>query len=514
MKNKKNGVTYLYHDQFYWNFEKQQTRHKRVCIGKIDTKTGKQVFNEKYMASKAKKSPVQEEPTFAIHPIGQILVLDHMAKSLKLEKVLKTSFGNANARKLLALAYYCTCETEPLGKAGKWLDHHGIGTELSQPGQIVEFLASIERASLERFFENWVKTMQISQQYIYVITSAASYSRHNPFLYYGNNRDRDALEQIHLAIACDKKSGIPLTYLPLAGNLRIAQDAETVLSKVGAYRHVPCSLVLNRILYTQTSIALLMEHGFDFMIGIPSRISWQNRLIEDFRKQLDTTEPFFDHRVETIRYTAYPSDDKQSTIHVFFDPFWRKEQERNLEGLLANCQTELIDNNLFEEHSQLYDRYFELRKNPGGSRKVARKVDPKHLFFLSNAGFWAIQTNCEDDSKTVLDQFGRRNQLENHFENLKNEIDCKLLQINDPQIFSVRLFIQFLALILSSNLDLSIQKDDRLASFASFHDVLDAMDSYFRVSLPESSRILYSAPTKMQTLLSESLHFVLPKGAE
>jgi transposase len=511
--NKKNGITYLYHDQFYWDTEKQQTRHKRVCIGKIDAKTGKQVFNQKYIATKSKKAPIQGKTPFTLHSVGQILLLQHLVKTLKLDKTLKSSFGEAQASQLLDLAYYCICKPEPLSQAGSWLTQHGRENSLTGYEQIAEFLSSISEEAQQGFFNNWGKTPIAPELYIYDLTCSSSYSKHNYFLYYGNNRDSEALEQVNLAIVYNNKTGIPLGYFPLPGNLKTIDDAESVFSQVCRHiREKSCFFVLNRIFYTTDNLAHLMERGFKYMIGIPSRIAWKNTLIEDFRKKLDEKEPFFDYRGKTIKYQSYPSSDGKSTVHVYFDPRWREQQENNLLNLLACCHSELAENRLVEEHSQLYNRYFEVRKNPGGSRRVVKKIDPKQLFFLSNAGFWTMQTNSLEEPGKILEKYTRRNELEVYFENLKNETDCQLLQINDPQKFSTRLFIQFLALVITSSLTQALKENIQQASFGSYHDILDAMESFSTILLSDSSSQLFTSPTEMQSLISESLHFVLPTG--
>lgn len=41
VKNKKNGTTYVYESENYWDKEKKQTRSKHKCIGKIDPETGR-----------------------------------------------------------------------------------------------------------------------------------------------------------------------------------------------------------------------------------------------------------------------------------------------------------------------------------------------------------------------------------------------------------------------------------------------------------------------------------------
>jgi transposase len=513
INNKKNGITYLYHDQFYWDTEKQQTRHKRVCIGKIDAKTGKQVFNQKYIANKTKKTPLQGKTPFTLHSVGQILLLQHLVKTLKLEKTLRISFGEAKTSKLLALAYYCTCKSEPLSQGGKWLTQHGLDTSLTGHEQISEFLSTISEDSQQRFFDSWKKNLPATELSVYDLTSSASYGKHNYSLYYGNNREIEALEQVNLALVCNKKTGLPLAYFPLPGNLRNGKAAESVFSQLCV--HTPeksCFFVLNRIFYSPANLEYLRERGFKYMIGIPSRIAWKNALIEDFRRHLDEQEPFFDYRNKTLKYQAYPSFDGKSTIAVYFDPVWRKQQENNLENLLACCYSELATNCQVEEHSQLYDRYFEVRKNPGGTRRVIKKVDPKQLFFLSNAGFWTMQTNSIEDPAKILEQYKKRNELEVYFENLKNETDCQLLQINEPQKFSARLFIQFLSVVITSALDSALHADARLDAFNSAQQMLDAMESFSTVLLSDSSLQLFTSPTEMQSLLSESLHFVLPKA--
>ncbi|MDO9534054.1 MAG: transposase, partial [Bacillota bacterium] len=40
LKNKKNGVTYVYESSGYWDKDKQQARNTRKCVGKLDPVTG------------------------------------------------------------------------------------------------------------------------------------------------------------------------------------------------------------------------------------------------------------------------------------------------------------------------------------------------------------------------------------------------------------------------------------------------------------------------------------------
>jgi len=53
MKSKQNGVTYVYESTGYWDKEKKQARNKRICIGKIDPKTGEFVPSKRMLAEGA-----------------------------------------------------------------------------------------------------------------------------------------------------------------------------------------------------------------------------------------------------------------------------------------------------------------------------------------------------------------------------------------------------------------------------------------------------------------------------
>jgi len=61
--NKKTGVTYAYESKSYWDKDKQQSRAKRMCIGRLDPETKEIVPTQKrssrsLMIEKGKPGPV------------------------------------------------------------------------------------------------------------------------------------------------------------------------------------------------------------------------------------------------------------------------------------------------------------------------------------------------------------------------------------------------------------------------------------------------------------------------
>ena len=58
MKSKQNGVTYVYESTGYWDKEKKQARNKRICIGKIDPKTGEFVPSNLHSRNIIPRNPI------------------------------------------------------------------------------------------------------------------------------------------------------------------------------------------------------------------------------------------------------------------------------------------------------------------------------------------------------------------------------------------------------------------------------------------------------------------------
>lgn len=53
LKNKRNGVTYVYESSGYWDKEKQQARNKRKCIGKLDPVSGELILSKRIRDAEA-----------------------------------------------------------------------------------------------------------------------------------------------------------------------------------------------------------------------------------------------------------------------------------------------------------------------------------------------------------------------------------------------------------------------------------------------------------------------------
>ena len=122
LKNKKNGVTYVYECESFWNKEKKRPDSKRKCIGKLDSKTGDLIPSARMQDINLAKTHL-ETIIADIKIKGSTLLFDHISEITGLKSVLKSSFPK-NWRMILSLAYFQVKEGKPISEAEHWSKTH------------------------------------------------------------------------------------------------------------------------------------------------------------------------------------------------------------------------------------------------------------------------------------------------------------------------------------------------------------------------------------------------------
>lgn len=494
IKNKKTGVVYLYRNQHYWDPEKQQTRNIRRCIGKLDEETQEPIFNHRYIAEQKIEHSIKEERIAYIQPIGKILLLEKVFVQSKLNLHLKRVFTKEEISMIKDLVFYLVSEGNQLSNANRWLMQNHIRKENLSFETIKDLLKTLNKNRQGQFFESWAKQKDRSEHHLYDLASEASYMSHNQFLYYGHNMNKEALQQNNIVIVINKKSSRPRNYTVLGGNMRDIPTLNILPFRMGLSSLETTTLVLNRIFYSRQRIHSLMEDGQKFLVRIPSQKKWLAKVINEHKQEILQSPSFTTREGTTLQAITVP-EEGVGYIHIYYEASWREDQKRNLSNILFTCKSELLENNLVDEHQRLYDEYYEVKHSQKGYRRVLFRKDPQEAFEQSNAGYWALLTNSEKDPEQALHTYLNRNRLEAEWDNMKNEEDCRLLEVHDPYIFSGRAFLQFLSLVMSSYMDKVLQENDAKG----YKEALDTMASYARVQFENLMHETYTRPTTKQS---------------
>ena len=493
IKNKKTGVIYLYENQHYWDSEKQQTRNIRRCIGKLDGKTQEPLYNHRYRTEQKMEQFIIEERVACIQPIGRILLLEKAFIQSKLRLYLKRVFTEDEVALIKDLVFYLVSEDNQLSNANQWLMYNYTDKRELSFEAIKDLLKTLNKSRQNQFFEDWAKPSIKTEHLLYDLASAASYKGHNSYLYYGHNRDKEALEQNTIILVVDKNSTRPRNYTVLGGNMRDIPTLNILPFRMGLPSLETSTLVLNRTFYSRQRIQTLMQEGQKFLIRVPSQKKWLAKVIHEHKEEI-LQGPTFTTIGDTTLQAITVIEQGVGLIHIYYEASWREEQKRNLSNILFACKNELLENNLVDEHQRLYNEYFEVKYSQKGYRRVLFRNDPQEVFEQSNAGYWAILTNSEEDAEQALHTYLTRNHLEAEWDNMKNEEDCKLLEVHDPYIFSGRAFLQFLSLVMSSYMD-KVLKD---GAAIGYKKALAIMASYTRVRFENLMHETYTKPTEQQ----------------
>lgn len=498
IKNKKTGVVYLYQNQHYWDSEKKQTRHIRRCIGKLDTNTQEPIYNHRYRSEQKIEHTLQQERIAFIQPIGRILLLEKVFVQSKLRVHLKKVFSDDEVTMIKSLVFYLVSEDNRLSNASNWLLQNYHEQQPLSFERVKDLLKILNKSRQNLFFENWKRRSSKTEHLLYDLSSEASYKSHNSYLYYGHNRDKEALEQNNIVIITEKKSTRPCNYTVLGGNMRDIPTLEILPFRMGLASLETTTLVLNRIFYSQDRIRSLIEQNQRFLIRIPSQKKWIATLIREHREEI-LQAPSFQTREDTTLQAFTLQQKGVGLVHIYFDSSWREEQKRNLSNILFACKSELLENNLVGEHQRLYDQYFEVKYSTKGYRRVLYRQDPQEVFEESNAGYWAILTNSEEDPQQAVQTYLTRNHLEAEWDDMKNKQDCRLLEVHDPYIFSGRAFLQFLSLVMTSYMDSVLS----VHAAGGYKEALATMASYAKVRYENLMHETYTIPTDKQEEIAE-----------
>ena len=270
-KNKKTGVTYAYESISYWDKEKQQSRAKRKCIGRVDPETNKIIPTRKRKAQTVEtkaKSGVAPVTLFARKFYGATYLFGRIGEESGVVDDLKTCFPD-HFRQILSVAYYLIMEDRnPLSRFPRWavIHQHPYGSVISSQ-RSSDLFASITEEARQRFFRLQGKRRTDREYLAYDTTSVSSYSQCLRQVRYGKNKDHEHLPQINLALLFGQQSRLPFYYRKLAGNIPDVKTLKKLLADMDTLDHKKFKVVLDRGFFSASNINDLYKHHMKFLIA-------------------------------------------------------------------------------------------------------------------------------------------------------------------------------------------------------------------------------------------------------
>lgn len=496
VKNKKNGITYVYESTNYWNKEKKQSRSTRVCIGKLDPVTG-EVIPSKRLTSEAvtitKPGPVPY--TEIKHSFyGATYLLDEISENLGITEDLRKCFPDSY-KKILSIAYFLILEdNNPLYRFSKWSATHRHPYAKDIPSQrSSEFFASINEDTKERFFRLQGRRRAEHEYWAYDITTLSTYSEYLKQARYGVNKEHDTLEQINLAMLFGERSGLPFYYRKLPGNISDVKTIKNLLSDMDFFGYKKIKLVMDRGFYSEENINNMFHNHLKFLIGAKTSLKYVKEAIDQARGTINNWDHFNPNHnlyISTSSITwGYTKDrpykgdtingERRAYLHIYFDKERETAESHKFSMLLLKLKEELETGKTIPEHENQYNKYFEVSSTPKRGTKIVPRqeaIDEAQ----KNYGYFVLLTNEVKNPVEALELYRSKDLVEKAFGNLKEHLSFRRMEVSSELSLDGKLFVEFIALIFLSYLKKMMQDNNlfRTYTIQGLLDEFDIIDCY------------------------------------
>jgi len=528
-KNKKTGIIYAYESISYWDKDKQQSRAKRKCIGRVDSETQKIVPTRKRktpaVGQEAKRGPIPITRTARCF-YGATYLFDRIGEDTGVIEDLKTCFPESY-RQILSIAYYLILEDRnPLSRFPRWaaIHSHPHGGAISSQ-RSSELFASLTEKARQRFFRLQGKR-RVEREYLaYDSTSISSYSKSLRQVRYGKNKDHEHLAQINLSLLFGQQSRLPFYYRKLAGNIPDVKTLRKLLADMNTLGYEKIKVVLDRGFFSAANINDLYRHHMKFLIAAKLSLKLVQTHLDTVRDTMRSWTHYsqaYQLYVYSLPITwnyvqdrPYKGDiikaDRRMYLHLYYSPERALEDEKGFNSSMAVWQEELESGQRHPDHEKRYAKYFEVKSTPVRGTKVIAKEEALAKA-KRNYGYFTLLSNEIKDAVEALEIYRNKDLVEKAFDNLKERLNLRRVAVSSEQSLDGKLFVQFIALIFLSYITKKMQ-ENKLFKDHTMQEVLDDFDIIECFEMP-GQRLQIGETTKRQMDLYTKLGVTPPASLQ
>lgn len=500
VKNRKNGITYVYESAGYWDKERKQARNKRICIGKLDPETGELIPSKRLehrdLPSGSKRGPtpsLENRRSF----YGTTYLFDGIGQKLGVTEDLKRCFPETYTM-ILSIAYYLIMEDRnPLSRFPKWSYTHAHPFGKDIPSQrSSELFAAISEEAKQNFFRLQA-ARRLEEEYLaYDTTSISSYSKTLKQVRYGHNKENDYLPQINLALVFGESSRLPVYYRKLPGNIADVKTVTKLLSDIDYLNLDKVKLVMDRGFYSEANINQLYHKHYKFLISAKKSLKFVSEKLAESKSKMVTRAHYssrhgiyFDTHTIDWDYTETKPrsgevirDKRRMYLHLFFNDQRAVDDKIAFNKLLDSLEEELTSGKRNPDHEKIYSKYYDIKETPvrgitfTPKKEAIAKVEEGY-------GYFALISNGIKDPLVALEIYRCKDVIEKAFGNLKERLNMRRTSVSSEENLDGKLFVQFVALIYLSYIQKAMNQNDLFRRYT-MQELLDELDVIERFEQP------------------------------
>lgn len=444
---------YVYEVHSYWDKQKKSPRQQRIRIGKRDPHTGE------FIQFKSKRRSRE---------YGPVYFLAALIEQLGLKVLLKEELPEI-AREIVLAACFQIAEHKPFYLCNSWLERIYLAEPFSLTSQrLSRLLHKLGESEQEiyRFLDAWTESRAESEFIVFDITSISTYSQQIDFAEWGYNRDGDKLTQVNYGVVYGEPSNLPLLYSLYPGSVPDVVTLTNIKKRLERISKLRTLFVLDRGFYSTKNLEQLISLG-QFIIPLPIRIKAAKELVDIHRSHIGDTENAF----QMGRGLLYSVTDEvqitESTLtaHLYFNEKQSSEDREKLLLFLLTVEQEVSRKQwntpvklirFLDDNWSAWQQYFSIGQTDTG-HTVFRKKEAIDLASQRH-GLFVLLTNADISAEQTLTYYRRRDGVEKLFDLMKHGIDQKRLRVHSRQSVEGLLFINFISLILYSEIQHTLRE--------------------------------------------------------
>lgn len=431
---------------------------------------------------------------------GDIWLLEQIAGKTGLRKDLEEALGGnremADAIMTLAMFHITTGNT--FNRAAHWqrIERVPYRRPLTSP-DITYLTQSITEQHRMDLFRLRAARTKDGDLCAVDSTTRSAYGSSLADIKWGRNKERLPLEQTTEVVVYDLNTHMPIYYRTFPGNIPDSRSVETILLDLRHAGFPLLVLITDRGYESVRNMERYILDGQPLIMWVKVRQKMVLDRIRAFGSFIHSPEGMEVDEDSRIYYRQYDIDYKVEVrsgvekdadrlrLNLYFDPMRRSEELTSLDVAIKHQRAALED---IRQGGLPVDDDESIRKNyPYFTVKIkdddrtlvsyelnTKKVEEAKL----SSGFYANLTHRLDlNPMQALDAYSLRDEQEKLFEQQKGPLGCDRQRNWSEDGKNGRLFIMFVALIMSSYLKYVWKTTDLKKSFCSSLEILDEMRS-------------------------------------
>ena len=500
----KNGKTYIYKCESYWDKEKKQPRQKRTYLGRKDEVTGR-------IKTKKNKIPVGS------YSIGSLHFLKEICKQSNLFKVIKKVFPE-DYEQILHLCFFKIIKKEPYYFYQSWCEESYILKDtFLNPSGVSKLLCKIgqDERNIQNFFYEWIKKNNVSGAIMFDITSISSYGTKNEFLERGYNRDKEDLDQINLGFltkASDEKSvGLPVAYNIYPGSITDVVTLKNITNLINRYKLNLDFLVMDKGFYSQENIKDLSKKGLKYIVPMSFSTKLSKEILIDLNEEILLARSSFVFS-ESVYFYAKKEvliGKTKCFAHVYLDKQRRASQENRLMKKISELEdkfskkqfsTENEAKIYLEETLKSQKKYFDISKT-NSTFSISRNEEVFKSEILKMGSLILITNSNDANRDDILSLYRKKDCVEKVFLSFKHDVNEKRNRTHSLINMRGSIFINFLSLILITWID-HVMKEKNLYEKMSKGELYKTLDQMKLYELATGETMLGEISKKQKDIFS------------